>query len=61
MHGEGCRLVEEVDVDEIGIVVLDELDLSKPLSRGRMLQLKNKSIWVTFQYEKCHSSVINAG
>lgn len=50
--------VEEVDVDEEGVGwgeylrVRIMLDLSKPLSRGRRLKLKGKSIWIAFQYER---------
>jgi hypothetical protein len=29
-----------------------EIDLSKPIERGRALTLAGKSYWVTFQYEK---------
>jgi hypothetical protein len=30
-----------------------ELDLSKPLERGRALKLGGKTYWVIFKYEKC--------
>jgi hypothetical protein len=56
--GASVGVVEEVDVDEDGVGwgeylrVRILLDLSKPLSRGRVLKLKGKYIWVPFQYEK---------
>lgn len=37
------------------------LDLSKPLSRGRLLKLKEKSNWVAFQYEKIPKFCLNYG
>jgi hypothetical protein len=49
--------VEEVDVidDEAGwgeyLRVRVMLDLTKPLTRGRMLHLQNKSAWIDFKYE----------
>ncbi len=51
-------LVEEVDVndDEPGwgeyLRVKVMVDLSKPLARGRMLHVQNRSIWIAFKYEK---------
>lgn len=50
--------VEDVDVtgDGVGwgeyLWVRIWLDLTKPLSRGRMLRLKEKTTWVAFQYKK---------
>jgi hypothetical protein len=50
--------VDEVEVNENGVGwgeylrVQIVLDLSKPLSRGRFLKLKEKTIWVKFQYKK---------
>lgn len=50
--------VDDVDVDEEGVSwgkylrVRIILDLSKPLSRGRRLKLRDRSIWILFQYEK---------
>ena len=50
--------VEEVDVDDDGVGwgeylrVRIILDLSKPLSRGHFLKVKDKSIWISFQYKK---------
>lgn len=56
--GASVGQVEEVDVDEEGVGwgeylrVRIVLDLSKPLSRGRRLKLKDRSIWIAFQNEK---------
>ena len=50
--------VEEVDVNDEGVGwgeylrVRVLLDLSKPLSRGRMLRLGGNKTWAYFQYEK---------
>ena len=50
--------VEEVDVDEVGVGwgeflrVRIVLDLTKPLSRGRFLKLRDRTIWITFRYER---------
>jgi hypothetical protein len=50
--------VEEVDVNEEGVGwgkylrVKILLDLTKPLSRGRMLRLRGNKTWVAFLYEK---------
>ena len=50
--------VEEVEVDEDGVGwreylrVRIVLDLTKPLSRGRFLHIREKAIWNTFKYEK---------
>jgi hypothetical protein len=56
--GSSVGMVEEVDVDEEGVGwgeflrVQILLDVTKPLSRGRMITLKQKVLWVAFQYEK---------
>ena len=56
--------VEEVDVDEDGVGwgeylrVQVVLDLTKPLSRGRTITLRNKMLWVPFQYEKKSQSTV---
>jgi hypothetical protein len=56
--GSSVGKVEEVDVIEKGVEwgeflrVRIVLDLTKPLARGRMLKLPNRSVWVAFQYEK---------
>lgn len=50
--------VEEVEIDENGagwgefLRVRIVLDLTKPLSRGRMLHVRDKTIWIAFKYEK---------
>lgn len=50
--------VKEVDVTNDGVGWGEYLrvgiclDLSKPLSRGRFLTVRDKEIWVAFQYEK---------
>lgn len=57
-------LVEEVDVDELGIAVLDELDLSNPLSwshGGECYKPKINPCGSPFNMRKCHGFVINAG
>lgn len=59
--------VEEVDVNDNGVGwgeflrVRIVLDLSKPLSQGRLLKLKEKSIWVAFQCEKIPKFCFNCG
>jgi hypothetical protein len=51
-------MVEEVDVTRDGVgwghclQLWVNIDLTKPLDRGRALHLNGKSIWVTFKYEK---------
>jgi hypothetical protein len=56
--GSTMGKVEEVEVDEDGIGwgeylrVRIVLDLTKPLSRGRFLHIREKAIWITFKYEK---------
>lgn len=55
--GASVRVVEEVDTDAdvvgwgkfLRVKIL--IDLSKPLSRGRMLKLQGESTWIAFQYE----------
>jgi hypothetical protein len=50
--------VEEVETNEDGIGwgeylrVKAHVNFSKPLPRGRILKLKDKSLWIDFQYEK---------
>jgi hypothetical protein len=59
--------VLEVDVDEEGVGwgeflrVRIVLDLTKPLSRGRRLKLRDRSIWITFKYEKIPRFCFNCG
>jgi hypothetical protein len=56
--GASMGVVEEVDVDEAGVGwgeflrVRVVLDVTKPLSRGRFLKLKDRTIWITFRYER---------
>jgi hypothetical protein len=56
--GASMGVVEEVDVDEAGVGwgeflrVRIVLDVTKPLSRGRFLKLKDRTIWITFRYER---------
>jgi hypothetical protein len=50
--------VEEVDVRDDGVGwgkffrVRIILDLSKPLPRGQTIKVRDKSLWVSFKYEK---------
>jgi hypothetical protein len=56
--GSSVGKVEEVEVDEDGVGwgeylrVRIILDLTKPISRGRFLQIRDKAHWVSFKYEK---------
>jgi hypothetical protein len=56
--GASMGKVEEVDVDEVGVGwgeflwVRIVLDLTKPLSRGQFLKLRDRTIWITFCYER---------
>jgi hypothetical protein len=56
--GASVGMVEEVDVDDDApgwgkyLRVKISLDLNKPLARGRMLHVRNRSIWIAFKYEK---------
>ncbi|XP_059436686.1 uncharacterized protein LOC132169716 [Corylus avellana] len=58
---------EEVDIDIDGVgwgeflCVRIQLDLTKPLSRGRFLKLQGKSVWVDFQYERFPRYCFNCG
>jgi hypothetical protein len=55
--GNSMGVVEEVESYEFGIgcgeylCVKICLDISKPLARGRVLNLKELTTWVAFQYE----------
>lgn len=55
--GETVGAVEMVDTDANGIGwgeflrVKILLDLSKPLPRGRKINIQGKCVWITFQYE----------
>ncbi|GLT71843.1 hypothetical protein SLA2020_438340 [Shorea laevis] len=64
--GSSVGQVEEVDLVEdvawgefLRVRIL--LDLSKPLSRGRMLKIKSTSVWVAFQYEKLPNFCYHCG
>jgi hypothetical protein len=35
------------------------LNLTKPLSRGRTITLRNKTLWVPFQYKKSQSIALS--
>jgi hypothetical protein len=56
--GASMGTVVDVDVDEDGVGwgkflrVRIILDLTKPLSRGRFLRLRDRTTWITFQYER---------
>jgi hypothetical protein len=56
--GSSVGEVEDVDIVDDGVGwgeflrVRIVVDLTKPLARGRMLKVMNKSVWVAFQYEK---------
>jgi hypothetical protein len=56
--GSTVGVVEEVDTNEEGIGwgkflrVRLRINITKPLARGRMLRLKERSYWIPFQYEK---------
>jgi hypothetical protein len=56
--GSTVGVVEEVDTDkdEIGwgeyLRVKIQIDLTKPLPRGRKLKYEGKSNWIAFNYEK---------
>ena len=56
--GSTVGVVEEVDTNEEGfewgkfLRVRIRINITKPLARGRMLRLKERSYWIPFQYEK---------
>jgi len=56
--GASVRVVEEVDIfdGEAGwgefLRVKIVIDLTKPLAKGRLLHIQNRSIWIPFKYEK---------
>jgi hypothetical protein len=56
--GASVGVVEEVDISdgEAGwgefLRVKIVIDLTKPLARGRLLHIQNRSIWIPFKYEK---------
>ena len=65
--GATVGVVEEVDTDADGVGwgeflrVRISIDLSKPLSRGRMINLQGESTWITFQYESYRNTASNVG
>jgi hypothetical protein len=65
--GASVGEVLEVDVDDEGVGwgeflrVRIVLDLTKPLSRGRRLKLRDRSIWISFKYEKIPRFCFNCG
>ena len=56
--GSLVGIVEKVDTDEDGIGwgeflrVKIRVDLTKPLARGRKMQVDGESIWIAFQYKR---------
>lgn len=56
--GESIGELEDIEIEEDGIGwgrylrIRVNVDITKPLERGRALQLGGKSIWVNFKYEK---------
>ena len=56
--GETMGIVEDVDTNEEGVGwgkflrVRIRINLFKPLARGRMLRIKDRSYWIPFRYEK---------
>jgi hypothetical protein len=65
--GETMGTVEEVDADLDGIGwgeylrVRIQMDITKPLPRGRKIKLEGKVIWVTFKYEKLPKFCFHCG
>lgn len=65
--GSSVGEVEEVETAEDGVGwgeflrVRIKLDVTKPLSRGRILKLQGKSLWTAFQYEKIPKFCFNCG
>jgi hypothetical protein len=65
--GASVGKVEEIEVDDDGVGrgeylrVHIILDLSKPLSRGRHLKLRERTIWIDFKYEKIPCFCFNCG
>ena len=65
--GESLGVVEDVDVagDGIGwgrcLRIWVTIDLFKPLERGRALDIKKKSVWVSFKYENLPTFCFRCG
>ena len=65
--GESIEVLEEVDVGEDGIGwsrylrIQVNIDLRKPLERGRTLNLEGKPIWIPFKYEKLSAFCFQCG
>ncbi|XP_059458343.1 uncharacterized protein LOC132187940 [Corylus avellana] len=65
--GESLGALEDVDVAGEGagwgrcLQVRVSIDLTKPLERGRVLELSGKSSWVSFKYEKLPIFCFNCG
>ena len=59
--------VVEVDTNENGVGwgeflrACIRIDVTKPLIRGRLLKLKNGTIWIPFQYEKAPKFYFQCG
>lgn len=56
--GESVGVVEMIDVNKDGVGwgkylrVKVLVDLTKPLAKGRVLNLPEKKLWISFQYER---------
>jgi hypothetical protein len=65
--GESLGRVQEVAVaaDDVGwgryLRIQVEIDLYKPLERGRALLFAGESVWVTFKYEKLPAFCFKCG
>jgi len=65
--GETIGMVEEVDVSGNGpgrgssLRIKIQIDITKPLERGRALWLNGKLVWVNFRYEKLPHFCFNCG
>jgi hypothetical protein len=65
--GETLGKVEEVDVSGEGpgrgssLRIKIQIDITKPLERGRALWLNGKMVWVNFRYEKLPHFCFNCG
>ncbi|XP_059441720.1 uncharacterized protein At4g02000-like [Corylus avellana] len=65
--GESMGVLEDVDVAGDGegwgrcLRIRVVIDITKPLERGRSLQLEGKHVWVSFRYEKIPLFCFNCG